>query len=268
MINAALFSVPRSGSSWIGEILNSSPEVIYKFQPNFAYSFKNQLTENSTQKEIEVFYKDLLTSNDDFVNGTLSISGKSREFNFIKENPQFLFFKETHYINVVENLLKNSDTKVIGLIRSPFSVINSWINIPKEFNPEWNVSEQWMRGELKNQNKKTHFFGYEKWKEVGFLFLDLLEKYPKQFYLLNYDDLLNNTKTEIKELFKFCGIDFTQQTNNFIDLSTSKQSSDAYAVFKQKDNDLAWQNSLPRFIEDEIKNDSDFKTLNDIFKWI
>lgn len=268
MNNLALFSVPRSGSSWLGEIINSSPEIIYKFQPNFAYTFEFELQEDSKSEEIENFFQKLYYSKDEFVNGKLSISGIKRDFNFLKNKAAILFFKETHYLNVIENLLKTSDTKVVGLVRSPFAVLNSWINIPKEFDPSWSIKKEWKRGELKNRGKKTHFFGYFKWKEVCFLFLRLRREYPDQFYLISYDDLLSDPILEIKQLFKFCDLNYTEQTDAFIKLSTTTEAEDAYAVFKQRTDDISWKKTLPSFIEKEIKEDPDFNALNNLFKWI
>lgn len=269
MNNIALFSVPRSGSSWLGELLNSSPDVIYKFQPNFAYSFEFELKENYSKTDIDNFFLQLLNSNDDFVNGKLSISGTKRDFSFEKiSHPSTLLFKETHYLNVIKNLIDKSETKVIGLVRSPFAVINSWLKIPKEFNPEWCVEDEWRRADKKNQNKPTHYFGYHKWKEACFQFLELRKIYPEQFYLINYDDLLLNTEQVTRDIFKFCELKFTDQTIDFILKSTSSQSKDAYSVFKQKSDDLAWKNSLPLFIEDRIKDDEEFKFLNSVFQWI
>lgn len=268
MNNLALFSVPRSGSSWLGEIINSSPEVIYKFQPNFAYTFEHALQEDSTSEEINDFFDKLYLSKDEFVNGKLSISGAKRNLNFLKHQESTLFFKETHYLNVIENLLTTSDTKVIGLVRSPFAVINSWINIPKEFDPSWSVEEEWKYAELKNKDQSTHFFGYQKWKEASFLFIRLKREYPEQFYLINYEDLLSNPVKEVEQLFKFCSLNHTEQTDAFIKLSTTTEAEDVYAVFKQKTDDMGWKKTLPSYIENEIKEDKEFNTLNDIFRWI
>lgn len=268
MRNIGLFSVPRSGSTWLGEIINSSPEVQYRFQPNYAYSFDYVLDEVSTELEIIDFFNKLYNTNDDFVNGKISISGKPKTYIFNKHTPTTLCFKETHYLNVIGRLLESSSVKIIGLVRSPFSVINSWLNIPKEFNPNWNIKEEWKNANLKNKDLKTHYFGYNKLKEACFMFLKLKELYPNQFYLVNYDDLIKDTVLEVKTLFQFCNIEYTTQTNNFIMQSSSSQNDDAYSVFKQKTSDLGWQSSLPLFIQNEIKNDPDFIKLNTVFKWI
>jgi len=215
MNNIALFSVPRSGSTWLGQLLNSHPSVLYRFQPNFAYSFEPSLQENSTKQEIAKFYKNLIETTDPFVNAEITISSKEG-LHFKKETPLALVFKETHYINVVENLIKNSDTKVVGLIRSPFSVINSWLKIPKEFDPQWKVEDEWEMGQSKNQDKPINYFGYNKWKEATELFVRLREEYPNQFYLLSYEELLKDTEDAMKKVFDFSGLNFSDQTESFV----------------------------------------------------
>lgn len=268
MRKVGLFCVPRSGSTWLGEIINSCPEVKYKFQPNFAYSFEHELTDYSTQSEIETFFEKLYNTDDAFINGNLSISGQQKTYNFDKRDITTLCFKETHFLNIIENLLKSSSIKVVGLVRSPFAVINSWLNIPKEFKPEWDISQEWEKAERKNKGLKTHYFGYDKWKEASFLFLKLRAFYPNQFYLMNYDDLITDIDSQVKMLFQFLEMPYTSQTVDFITQSSLSQNDDAYSVFKQKRNDLGWQSSLPEFIQNDIKKDPDFIMLNTQFQWI
>lgn len=267
MKNIAILSNPRSGSSWVGQIFNSSPEVLFKFQPNFAYSFPLSLSEDSSELEIKNFYRKLIESNDAFVNGEISISGKNNK-KFDKSNYNTLVWKEVHNLYLAKTLLKNCNTKVIGIVRSPFSVISSWIKIPKEFDSSWNVSEQWRYASLKNQDSSNNFFGFEKWKEVASLFLSLKKEYPAQFYLLEYEKLLSNKSEEVKKMFEFCNLEFNSQTIDFLNESSSVNDEDAYSVFKTKKTDNLWEQELPQFIIDEIKKDVKFQFLNEIFKWI
>ncbi|MDR5590577.1 sulfotransferase domain-containing protein [Christiangramia sp. SM2212] len=268
MNKVAIFSVPRSGSSWLGQILNSNENVEFKFQPNYAYSFPLELTENDSSEDINLFFEELRNTQDSFVNGKITISSK-KGIEFNKKDTSCLVFKETHYINVLPNLLKKSNIKILGLIRSPFAVINSWIKIPKEFNPEWDLKEEWENASIKNSNKKSHYFGYNKWKEAAFLFLDLQEKYPDRFKIINYNSFLSSKISLTKEIYNFCGLEMSDQTLKFIeDSSTKNDADDAYSIFKRKDKDDQWSSELPQFIINQIRKDEDFKTLNKIFRWI
>jgi len=267
MNHLAIFSVPRSGSSWLGEIFNSSPETSYRFQPNFAYSFPLTLQRDSSFEEIQQFHKELALTNDPFVCDKLSISSKAKD-GFPKDKQKLLVWKETHFIFLAETLLKNSDTKVIGLLRSPLACIASWLKIPKEFHREWDVLEQWRTGELKNEGKESHYFGFEKWKEAALLFERLAEEYPERFYVVNYDDLLLDTLGTVTKLFRFADLTITDQTLQFIQNSRNSSDNDAYSVFKKKNDDLSWQGSLPGFVEDGIKNDEAFIMLNGKYNWV
>lgn len=270
MKKIALHSVPRSGSTWVGSILDSSPNVNYRFQPLFSYSHKNQLNENSTEKAIKSFFKNINLTNDEFVLQKEAIkNGKVPKFN--KFEISHIIYKEVRYHHILKNLLlKGIDIKIIGLLRNPFSVISSWLNAPKEFRKElnWKIDEEWRFAAKKNLNKPEEFNGYNKWKEVAFLFLELQKKYPNRFYLLNYEDLLNNKLEETKKLFEFSELKFTSQTLKFLESSSTKNEEDAYSVFKVKNKDDQWKRQLPSYIIEEIQNDEDFKLLNEKFKWI
>lgn len=270
MNKIALHSVPRSGSSWLGSIFDSSPQVAYRFQPLFSYGHKSQINEVSSKKAIDNFFKDIFHTKDKFVQQKQAISEK-RVPEFSKGTISHIVYKEVRYHHIINNLLeKNTDIKIVGLVRNPFAVVNSWLNAPKEFRKEkgWKVEEEWRFATKKNLGRVEESNGYERWKEVCFMFLKLKDLYPKQFYLVNYDDLLSDTVEEVKQLFKFVEISYTSQTDNFITQSSSHQNDDAYAVFKQKTNDLGWQSSLPEFIQNDIKNDPDFIKLNTQFQWI
>ncbi|MFM9824803.1 sulfotransferase domain-containing protein [Flavobacterium sp.] len=271
MKRIAIHSVPRSGSTWLGEIFNSNPDVIYKYQPLFSYAFKDRLTTKSSVKEIIEFYKEIGESNDDFLNQIEARKKGKMTFFKKKDYIKSIVYKEVRYHHIIENLLINdSEIKVIGLVRNPLAVINSWLNAPKEFKKDlgWDLQEEWRYASKKNQNKPEEFNGYEKWKEVTKLFLDLKQRYPNQFCMVNYDDLLQNTEKEVVNLFEFCGLVINAQTKSFLTESKKINHSDAYSIFKSKRTDNIWRESLPKFIIDEIFNDSDFIELNKLFSWV
>lgn len=64
MKKIAIHSVLRSGSSLIGHIFNSFPDVNFKFQPRFSYTFKNYLNISSSLKDINAFFEQIVKSND------------------------------------------------------------------------------------------------------------------------------------------------------------------------------------------------------------
>ena len=49
----AIHSMPRSGSTWLGSIIDSHPHICYKHQPLFSYCLKGYLDETSDYEKIQ-----------------------------------------------------------------------------------------------------------------------------------------------------------------------------------------------------------------------
>ena len=246
MKKIAIHSVPRSGSSWLGEIINSSPNVSYAFQPLFSYAFKAELDENSSVQEIENFYNRISKTTDAFVKQTDDrASGKKPTFSKT-DKIEAIAYKEVRYHYVIENLIKKDPhIKVIGLVRSPVAVINSWFNAPREFRKDlgWNLQEELAKANKKNQGKQEEYFGLNKWVETTLLFEYLQETYPNNFYLLKYEDLCRNTVDEVKRLYSFVGLEYGEQTQQF--LTDKKEVEGTYSVIKNKSEAQLTKVELP-----------------------
>lgn len=241
-----IFGVPRSGTTWLGQLFNSHPAVLYRHQPLFSYVFKDRLNEQSSHREIADFFDALSVTDDTYV----LQKEVNKMFFFRKtEVSTHLVMKETRYLYIVENLLRQMpDIKIIGIVRNPLSVLSSWMQAPKEFKPEWNIFEEWRYAPRKNQNRSEEFFGYEKWKEAANLFLTYQASYPDNFYLVQYTDLNTNTLETIKTVFSFCKLDMHPQAGRFLEVSTQTEDNDPYSVLRYQNSDEKWK----QFLESEI----------------
>lgn len=256
MEKIAVFGVPRSGTSWLGQIFNSSPNVIYRYQPIFAYSFPGTLSTSSTREDINLFHQKLLKTDDEFVCQKQNISGNKTP-QFQKTEGTHLVWKEVRYLEVIENLIKNSSTKIICIVRHPCGVIKSWMNAPKEFKKTWNLSEEWQLAKKKNAGS-FDYYGYEQWMSATQMFFRVQKLYPEQLKIVVYESLLNDTEYIVKELFHFAGLDMTAQTKSFLLESTQIDSEDPYDVFRKNKNGKDWKNKLPAKIIDMILSDARF----------
>lgn len=259
----AIFGVPRSGTSWTGQIFNSSSYVAYRYQPLFSYEFKGMINANSNKQDIEKFHKVILNSKSDFVLQNVIISGE-KGISFSKKEPLHLVWKEVRYLEVIEALLKNSTTKILLMVRHPCAVVNSWMGIPKEFDSTWDPIEEWRYAEKKNQGKKENYFGYEKWKEAAELFVNLKKKYPQRVMIVKYEDLTHDTPNVARKMFEYSGIPFEKQTENFILKSTSTvDDKDPYGVFRLNQDTEKWQHELDELIQEELLRDFEKSDLKD-----
>ena len=59
--------VPRSGSSWVGQAKDSSPDTAYRFQPLFSWKFKDYLNLESSKEDHIDFFNQIYHSSDDFL---------------------------------------------------------------------------------------------------------------------------------------------------------------------------------------------------------
>ncbi|MES9972002.1 MAG: sulfotransferase domain-containing protein [Candidatus Thiodiazotropha sp.] len=256
-VPVAIHGAPRSGTTWIGEIINSSPNTIYKFQPLFSYAHKDFLTPSSTKQDIQEFFDRLAECKDRFTNRTVERSeGKLPTFE--KQNITHIVYKEVRYHNILSNMMRRSDElKLVAIIRNPMSVINSWFNAGREFRQDlgWNKLEEWRYAMKKNMNKPEEYNGYEKWKELANLILQLKQQYPDRIYWMQYSKFLENSVQETKSLFQFLGLDFTAQTEEFLSESANSHIDDPYSVYRSAQTDDAWKTLLPTEIVREIEAD-------------
>lgn len=230
--------------------------MAFRFQPLFSYAFKSRLGPQSTRQECLQFFEDILRTKDPFV--------LQQDPNIHVDYPAFaesarpthVVMKEVRYNHILPNLMAVlPEIQVIGLVRHPCAVMDSWIHAPREFKPEWNVQEQWRSGALKNQGRQEEFFGFDKWKEVAGLFLQLEAHYPGRMKVVRYADLNAEPMATVRELFQFCGLAFGPATEAFIRSSRSADGGDANSVFRKARPDDAWTKRLDPAISGTILNE-------------
>lgn len=252
MNKVAIFGVPRSGTTWLSQILNSHPAVALRFQPLFSYGHKGSLTEHSSAAEIREFFDKILCTQDAFA--LMATEFQKNYPSFQKTaTPTHIVFKETRYLHIIENILAQcSEVKIVGIVRNPLAVLASWVSAPKEFNPDWDIRSEWRGALSKNQNRPEEFYGFDKWKETAEAFLRFQSQFPQQFELVRYNELNRTPLATTKKLFDFCGLEICGQVEDFLAASKSRHDSDPYSVYRAKANDDHWQDILPDEISKQI----------------
>jgi len=247
--------VARSGTSWIGQVLNSSPDVCFRFQPLFAYEFKDRVNEDSDPAEYDHLFQDMYNTESPFLTqADKRTSGDYPQFDK-HSNPHTLIFKENRYQSVLEPMLRRVPyLKAVGIVRHPCAVLNSWYKSPKEFPPGAEILKEWRFGNCKNKGNED-YFGYYKWKEVAHLYMDLRDKYPDRFMLLRYEDAVHDPLRTIPMLFDFLGIPFGETTQRFVRESTTTHEDSYYGVFKNKSVVDKWRSEFDPYIIKEIYAD-------------
>lgn len=244
--------MPRSGTSWLGQIVNSHPGVAFRTEPLFSYRFKNILHPSSLDRDIEAFFASLLDSGDDdfMMQRHLVLSGGYPSFS--KERVRFLAYKTSRHHELLETFLTSShDIRPICIVRHPCGAINSWINSRKEFlDKGCVVSRDWRSGACRKDGV-GEYWGFNDWISTTKLFLNLESRYP-EFTLIKYSDLVREPYATTRKIFEDVGLTWSGQTEEFLVASHSEHDSDPYSVYKDRSVIDRWKNELDRGLVDEI----------------
>lgn len=252
----AIHGAPRSGTTWLGQIFRSQPQVAYRYQPLFSYRFKDRITTESSAGEIARFLEELEETDDEFILQTSKIEEGAQTAFSERLPPSHLVFKEVRYHHLIERFLsKVPGMKCIGIVRNPCGVMNSWLSTPREFDPEWNPEDEWRDAPSKNAGRIEEYYGFSKWKELTNAFLDYQHDFKDQFLLVRYEDLVNNPESETIRLFDFVGLSMHPQVEEFLSSSQKREVNHPDSVFRQPDVKDRWKDQLAPEIQTAIHDE-------------
>jgi hypothetical protein len=262
-----IVGMPRSGTSWLGQIIDSCPEVRYRLSPLFSYAFKNAVTETSTKEEYKEVFDGAYLAQDDFMEQT-----RNRErdhyptFEHKATEAEFLVIKMTRFHNLITTILQYFENlKIVAIVRHPCGAIHSWLTTSNEFPQNADPKVEWRTGECRKTGPEE-FWGFEDWKAVTSLHMRMEKEYPGNFFLMQYEDLVNEPVAITKELFNFLGLLYTPQTDHFLVESQSRHDDDPYATFKHPGVKDRWRTSLQPQIQMEIISEVEHTDLERFLK--
>lgn len=257
----AIIGMPRSGTSWLGQLFDSSPEVAYRLEPIFSYAFKNAVDEHSNREQYKIFFDGIYRSQDDFMLQTdKRIAGTYPIFRKNDVQP-FLVFKTTRFHNLMDTMLSYFENlKMVCIVRHPCGSICSWLNTSREFPAVANPETEWRSGACR-KTANEEFWGFDDWKVVTLKHLDLQKKYPDRFIIIKYEELVGDTCKVLASLYDFVGLTMSEQTYEFIQSCHSRHDDNSYSVFKDKTVVDKWRHRLDPYIVSTILDELKGTTL-------
>ena len=203
--------------------MNSHPELTYRYQPLFSYEFKSALSEDSTYSEIETFYERIQDASSEFV---------LRDSDFHKsDRPKGILFKEVRYLHLIPLLLR-AGVRIVFIRRNPVDVINSWCQAPREFDPSWDIGEEWLDAEKKNQGKIEEFYGMIGWLRAQEILASISPDLRGLLHVLEYEDLREKPEEMVSNVFDFLGLKFQAQSMAFLKETTTTHRDGVYDVHR------------------------------------
>lgn len=247
--HVAIFGCPRSGTTWLGQILNSAPPVQFRYQPLFSYEFKDWFGQHGlSEASLAQFRTALMAAQSDFV---------LQELRPAKTAATHLVWKEVRYHQLMAGLLALQGLHhLVYIFRPPVDVLNSWYQAPKEFRAGQDIHREWLHAPSKN-TEACEFNGFEKWKASMRMALDLQARHPGKLLMLSYEQLSANPLRVTRHLFSALGLTLGDETRAFLKASTTRHETDAYSVFKAHRTPL----TLPADIVRQIAADTEANAL-------
>ena len=248
-----IVGMPRSGTSWLSQIFDSSPDVRFKLSPIFSYEFKNSVTESSTAEEWHRLFDGAYTSDSEFMNQTERRRiGQYPTFLSKYTAPKFLVVKDTRFHNLLEPLLRAVErVKIIAIVRHPCGAIHSWLTAPNEFPANADPMMQWRLGACRKSGF-GEFWGFDDWLAVTRLHVRLANQFADRVKIVRYEELVTDRAVQAKGLFEFVGLEYGAQTEQFLEDSQRKHDANEYAVFKHPTVADRWRIELDVRIQQEI----------------
>ncbi|PHS74797.1 MAG: sulfotransferase family protein [Porticoccus sp.] len=242
---AWLSGMPRSGTTWLSQILASSPDVRLKSCPLFSYEFKNKLDKESSSEQWHQLFRDAYTTNSEFLDQEhLRKKGLIPEFGNKKEQPEQLVIKSNRFHNLVPYILENHEgIRFIYLVRHPCATIYSWLTDPNEFPKSADPKAHWRTGECRKTGP-GEFWGFDDWIKVTKQALELSRIHPNRFRIFRYEDLVDNTNEVVTQIFNFLELSMTLSSESFICSSQSRHDEHKHSVFKNPLLINKWKESL------------------------
>ena len=200
-----LSSIPRSGSTLLTSLLNQRPDVYASPTSNLCE------TMGATVKAWE--------------SSPITKAGDGKQKDLIRilqgiqdsryDTDKLVFDKSRGWVDprIIQTLSKWQDVKIIATVRPMAECLASFIKIAKPDN---------IRDFCKNSELADHLFASYDVLKSGY------EKYPDKFLLIEYDQLVSDTQTQMDRISTFIGMSVF--THNLVDVPDSGEKDKVWGI--------------------------------------
>lgn len=250
-----LLGMPRSGTTWLSQIFESSPDFVVRLSPNYSYPLKNQIDIDASRCDWSVHLSAALVTDDPFMTqnwrretGELK-AFPSRSLSAVKR----LAVKDTRFHSLYLLAMELFDeAQLIYLVRHPAGALNSWWR-SKEFPADADLDNEWRSGSCRKREGAGEYWGFDDWCSLTELYLNLERQAPERYRLCRYETLVRHPEQVVDKLFAFAGHELQPATREFLWDSQSRHDERTYSVFKDPSVADRWRSELPEAIQEAIR---------------
>jgi hypothetical protein len=249
-----LLGMPRSGTTWLSQILESSPDILVRLSPNFSHALKNKLSPLSTMAEWRDVLRAVCRTDDPFL--TLDILRDTGELIRFPDAGSrvatHLVLKDTRFHAVYRaGMRRMPKARTIYIVRHPAAVLWSWKSC-REFPVGADFKTEWRSGACRKKGSEGEYWGFEDWKNLTLSYCELAASHPDRYRIVRYEDVVDRAMQEIETIFSFMGIPLPGHTLDFIETTHSRHDDRPYSIFKSKSVAHAWRGHFPADILSQI----------------
>lgn len=254
-----LLGMPRSGTSWLSQIVESSPACAVRLSPSFSYPLKHRLRMESTEQDWRDVLRAAHDSDDPFM--TQNYRRDTGELGRFREKEpsdiRLLAIKDTRFHGLyLDGWNKLKDAKLVYIVRHPAACLWSW-RCCKEFPADADFLSDWRSGACRKRGEPRaragEYWGFEDWKALTRRYLSLAESDPKRVHVMHYERLVADAEAETEALFSFLAVPLTGTTRRFLRDSQSHHDPRPYAVYKDRSVARAWRGEFPTHVLAQIE---------------
>lgn len=252
-VHVLLMAYPRTGSSFLGELLSLGSDVFYLFEPSFEFVLRRNLTKIETSVE-------LLSRIFNCHHGTL-------EMLMPPVKPLVFYWKKATRNSTSREMIKACKSSPIKIIKTIRYSLNTAIQMLRE-NPSVNVKVIHLvrdpRAMLRSLRKNSSFKDSNQTAEYRCRCirrdLDFSKFLPQENYFrIRYEDLISNVLENVVKLYEFIGSPLSDELTFYI---ASHKWADQFKKHPKIDEFTTYRNS--NFNVNHWKENITAKEINDI----
>ena len=250
-----ILSLPRSGSSWVGEIMGLSPTALYLREP-ITHTYLNrhptspsefELDTNKVPKTYETCATQVFKGYPLF---NESIVKSPKQWSLLKRKDKRIIIKEVNPF-MLKWLMGNFKPHIVFLIRHPAAVTYSFDRMGwsgKKF--ESRFSGETLKKKIPHYKQFTHSFWAEHGAFQAFLLNEVCQmaKGYNNFTIVRYEDLCADPVNEYKKLFDFAQLQWNDAVEQKIleRCNPSRINHDAYSTQRNAAYEMEkWKKEVP-----------------------
>ena len=231
-----ILSMPRSGSSFLSQLIEADGTTALRLSPFFSYTFRKMSYELNDMNDIKMWCNALVLSDDPFV--CQEVRRETGEYPSVQSETEkrVLYIKDTrNFFDYVRLFFISQEINFIFLSRALPTQLNSWLSSPEWKGLDYNANNILYANNRKNleDNPTDEYWGIADYFYFDRLMNDFIKKFPKRCVQVHYEDLVVGRFDSLLKVDPDLDLEKLKGRFNVLG-SGSAQGSTPYSVYRER----------------------------------